>query len=116
MGYPGEIRSIAGTGQTAICHHEDCTNPSQWRVQGETDSFGAEYEYFCADHIEDIRAELKQAAYREDHCEGCNKLAVLRPTRDWEEGNNGPFYYWCADCRDRNRRNLDDLYPEDNEE
>lgn len=67
------------------------------RIQGETDSFGAEYHDLCQDCIDEM---LK---HRNDDrcgvCEWCKKEAKdLRDRRDWEEGSCGRVYRVCGKC------------------
>ena len=81
------------------CEVEGCTAPAHNRLQGETDSFGAECMYYCAEHKVAEEATLAQAAEVSRHCDCCDKLAKLYPTRDWEEGIGGQVYDVCAECR-----------------
>lgn len=70
------------------------------RMQGETDSFGAEYHDVCQVCLDVHRAALK--AYRETphYCDWCKqeKLGVVSH-RDFTEGRAGPVYEVCTDCR-----------------
>lgn len=85
-----------------------CENDATVRVQGETDSFGAEYHHYC-EACYTLEQELQQYfterhAEDEAQCEWCNKVTTqkdLRHTRDIDEGSNGPVYEVCGECRAR---------------
>lgn len=73
---------------------EKCGKASQIEVQGETDSFGAEFSYFCLGH------KPKNASWEtEGECDRCGAEDILKPWRDFEEGSNGPVYWACEHCR-----------------
>jgi hypothetical protein len=87
---PGSIHTVVpGT----PC--EDCGKPATILLQGETDSFGAEYHPLC---------DVCRKAYEtnEPHISDCDlchaKQVETKPWRDFEEGSNGPVYYICAKC------------------
>lgn len=85
-----------------------CENVATVRVQGETDSFGAEYYHYC-EACYTLEQELQQYfterhAEDEAQCEWCKKVTTqkdLRYTRDIDEGSNGPVYEVCGSCRAR---------------
>lgn len=107
FGLPGDwIR----TSTTHECEKEGCEHPAYNRLQGETDSFGAEYSYWCDEHKAVEVSRLKQCAEVEHACDACGEVAKLYPTRDWEEGLHGPVYNVCAQCRPKY------LGPEEEEE
>jgi len=92
-----------------------CEQAATLRVQGETDSFGAEYLHYCEECYK-LEEEL-QAYYREKHandeghCEWCKKATPqkhLCMTRDIDEGSSGPVYEVCADCRKKQNDYIDD--------
>lgn len=68
------------------------------RVQGETDSFGAELFDMCEDCLDEHRKYMAGA----DHsgtCDWCKQHKPrLRPQRDFEEGMSGRVYDVCDDC------------------
>lgn len=67
------------------------------RVQGETDSFGAEYHHLCEECLEDAKRYREQD--RVGKCDWCNSNADdLRYRRDFEEGSCGPVYRVCGAC------------------
>lgn len=90
FGLPG-WRSPPPPGQCCDAHPD---RPATVRVQGETDSFGAEYADLCAD------CAKQEAAGFGGECDWCKAVSdVLRPIRDPDEGMAGPVYYVCAECR-----------------
>lgn len=84
--------------------------PAVTRIQGETDSFGAELIDMCQECLDEDRREQAEA----DHsgvCEWCgNHAPRLRPRRDYEEGMYGRVYDVCDACI---KRENDDLEMED---
>jgi hypothetical protein len=70
-------------------------------IQGETDSFGAEFVHMC------LRCKGRHLAWKRENpdgplgmCESCHAMDVpVLPWRDPEEGQAGPVYYQCAGCR-----------------
>ena len=69
------------------------------RIQGETDSFGAEYHDLCDECAQAIAASDSGTEGRCDWCK--THAANRRPIRDIDEGQCGPVYYVCQPCRDR---------------
>lgn len=68
------------------------------RVQGETDSFGAELNDCCAE-CEDRLAQIRGGLHS-GQCDWCKKhRADLKPTRDYDEGSYGSVYNVCRECR-----------------
>ncbi len=93
---PGQLVKHQG----GLC--EDCGEPSTLTMVGETDSFGSEYIDLCQtcyDKDSDKEPE-------EDNCEWCKKMAICSPVRDWEEGSNGPVYYVCSSCSQKQNEEL----------
>lgn len=79
------------------------------KIQGETDSFGAEYMHMCQacyDEHKDAPDPMTNG-----DCEWCKKESNnLKPTRDYDEGSNGPVYYVCQHCRfKQNQEALEEL-------
>jgi hypothetical protein len=72
--------------------------PAVARVQGETDSFGAELNDMCQECLD----EHRQWQAESDHsgvCDWCkNHAPRLRPRRDYEEGMSGRVYDVCDPC------------------
>lgn len=80
------------------CHDNgNRTVPATVRVQGETDSFGCEYIYFCEEHYK----KFKDKGPERGNCECCGTECEIIYTRDWEEGMNGPVYRVCEACHPR---------------
>jgi hypothetical protein len=86
---------------TGVMCDDHSDRPATHRVQGETDSFGAEYHDMCdecyAEHkkaMEESKAERATGT-----CDWCKRPAFdLRPRRDFEEGMGGPVYDVCGAC------------------
>jgi hypothetical protein len=69
------------------------------RVQGETDSFGAEYHDLCQECLNEYRAAATAARDHLGACEWCRASDVrTRPRRDYEEGLYGRVYDVCDEC------------------
>jgi len=79
---------------------EECGAQATHRVQGETDSFGAEYEYLCTLCFRKDQARMKhQADTLTGICESCNKEQKLREmsyVRPWDEPSI--VRHWCSSC------------------
>lgn len=100
---PGSIHDPKGE----MCdNHPD--RPAVIRLQGETDSFGAEYEDLCRECHNRYKAEKAKGEHALvgscDWCKGGN--LNLHPTRDYEEGLCGPVYYVCSPCLKRRNDRL----------
>lgn len=85
--------------------HED--RPSVKMVQGETDSFGAEYCDLCE---ECYKKELGRKREKEiSTCEWCKTPNVeVHLSRDYSEGMHGPVYSVCLSCIHKQNDELDD--------
>lgn len=91
---PGYAWSLpAGT----MCDkHPD--RPAVARIQGETDSFGAELNDMCQECLDEHR-RYEREADRSGTCDWCKQQKPrLRPRRDYEEGMAGRVYDVCDDC------------------
>jgi hypothetical protein len=102
----GPISSLPGSTHhdlpdDAMCDdHPD--RPAVVRLQGETDSFGSEMHDLCKECLDAYREEVKISRSEIARCDWCHQdKAGLVPTRDYEEGMNGPVYEVCRDCRKR---------------
>jgi hypothetical protein len=81
--------------------------PAVRRVQGETDSFGAEYHDCCQVCLDGLKTWREQE--RIGRCEWCkNEAKDLRPRRDYEEGMSGRVYQVCGACVSRENKRLAD--------
>lgn len=66
------------------------------RVQGETDSMGAEYLDLCYTCYQKVK---DQDSIQDGTCEWChNHSDKLRHHRDLDEGSCGPVYLVCPAC------------------
>lgn len=105
----GPIHTLPGAAHavppgTMCDDHPD--RPAVARIQGETDSFGAELIDCCAECNDALRASIR--APRDGWCDWCKTMAKdIRDHRDFEEGRGGPVYQVCARCRDREAQRLD---------
>ena len=87
---------------TMCDNHPD--RPAARRVQGATDSFGAEFIDLCQECIDELKAH--EAEDRAGRCDWCKQEATdLRLRRDYDEGSCGPVYSVCVACvkRDNER-------------
>lgn len=88
-----------------------------YRVQGETDSMGCEYNLMCAECYTSYKAEVAAAREEETHCDYCKTMQVgCSPMRDFEEGLGGPVYNVCGGCRKRVNDRIAEEFDEFNEE
>lgn len=70
------------------------------RVQGETDSFGAEYSDMCQACYDAYKARREEAKPEVQCCDFCDSVSdTVRPFRDPDEGSCGPVYLVCQPCR-----------------
>jgi hypothetical protein len=105
----GPIQTLPGAGYTVppgtMCdNHPD--RPAVARIQGETDSFGAELIDCCAECRDALRASIR--APQEGWCDWCKTMAEdIRDHRDFEEGSSGPVYSVCAGCRTRELQRIE---------
>lgn len=81
--------------------------PATRRIQGETDSFGAEFHDLCADCATAFFTRIAAERERPHRCDWCKAMATdTRPHRDFEEGFYGPVYIVCAACQARESESL----------
>ncbi len=77
------------------------------RIQGETDSFGCEYNDMCQTCLDEHHAYVKSPEATTGVCEWCKKLkTTLRNRRDYEEGMAGPVYRVCSECVTKENESL----------
>lgn len=93
---PGASHSVP---EGTMCdEHPD--RPAVARLQGETDSFGAELFDCCNECAKLFREEMRRPYI--GRCEWCDAAEVeLRNTRDCEEGLSGRVYRVCVPCKKR---------------
>lgn len=79
------------------------------KLQGETDSFGAEYTYMCAAHLTEYKIDVLIAKRKPCHCDWCKKPTTdTTPFRDtMDEGSHGPVYEVCKACRIKYNESVD---------
>ncbi|MEQ8829530.1 MAG: hypothetical protein RLW87_06955 [Alphaproteobacteria bacterium] len=98
----GPISTLPGTGHRmppeAMCDfHPDV--PAVARIQGETDSFGAELHDVCETCLAAFRKGIAEQRNELRTCDWCKAEGVkVRPHRDHEEGMYGPVYQVCSAC------------------
>ena len=109
MGLPGDTIKFHTLEQVCDGYNCECTSLATNRVQGETDSFGAEYHYFCTDCTAKCHKDERENR-EEECCDWCKKQALLAPIRDWEEGLYGPVYYVCSKCRCKQDKDMQEEY------
>lgn len=86
-------------------HQEE--RPAVVRRQGETDSFGCEYEDLCQECDDRMQAEVEAERSAPKYCDWCKDVkSNVRPQRDFDEGLAGRLYDVCQGCRDRERARL----------
>jgi hypothetical protein len=74
---------------------EECGAPATHCLQGETDSFGAEWWTLCT-----ACARKSANPTLSGECDTCKKDSeTLVSSRCWEEGPSGPVYWVCPECR-----------------
>ena len=104
----GPVSTLPGSRRPAtegmMCdQHPD--RPAVRRVQGETDSFGAEYLDLCQECLDEVAKH--DAESRTGRCDWCGQHATdLRPRRDFEEGMSGRVYDVCGACVKREYESL----------
>ncbi len=80
-------------------------------IQGETDSFGADFAYMCEECRQADIAYKRSEEASSGTCDWCKmEVTTLAYTRDYEEGTNGPVYKVCKPCRDRRDQREDPDY------
>lgn len=90
----GDVQTYMGP---EMC--DDCDHPARFRMIGETDSFGSEVYYYCAQHMAQHKQHLNEIHQQEQRCDLCGKTTSdCKPWRDPEE-SYGPQYTVCEQCR-----------------
>jgi hypothetical protein len=98
-GHQERLYPLYGGVHGIMCENHDEVQASH-RVQGETDSMGCEYHYFCASCADAARAA--DAEQKDGYCDLHNgEGSDIRNWRDYDEGMSGPIYRACRLCRDR---------------
>lgn len=106
----GPVSTLPGSQRAADCGARCDHHPNRYavrRVQGETDSFGAEFHDLCQECVDTFNAHRHDS--RHGTCDWCKSTATdLRPHRDFEEGMAGRVYDVCGACVRREREALED--------
>lgn len=108
----GPISTLPGAGHampegTMCDSHPD--RPAVARIQGETDSFGAELIDCCEECRDELRAYMRSAEARTGRCDWCTESATdLRNRRDIDEGMYGRVYRVCGSCDAKYQRELEE--------
>ena len=109
----GPTTTLPGSGRAVpnkqTC--DDCGAPATHRLQGETDSMGAEWADLC-DSCYDKERERIRNEDRSGECEWCAEFSPrLFFTRDTlGEGLHGPVYQVCSRCIKRRDDAIDREY------
>ena len=103
-GLPGDVIRLQNQSEICEGYNCDCNAIATHRMQGETDSFGAEYMYFCPSCLQKCQHDINDQ--EEETCEWCKKTAKLSPIRDFEEGLSGPVYYVCSGCISKQNKRI----------
>lgn len=78
------------------------------RIQGETDSMGAELNDMCQACLDEHRALMKSAD-TSGKCEWCSEqVPKLFDRRDTDEGLYGRVYRVCRPCIDKHNKRIDE--------
>lgn len=97
---PGSVRGVPA-GQTC----DDCGKPATRCLQGETDSFGAEWADLCDDCYAIERERRRKD--RAGDCDWCKQHTdALIWTRNYDEGMHGSTYRVCKSCYNKQQRAL----------
>lgn len=109
----GPVSSLPGSRHNVSSSSMCDTHPDKFatiRIQGETDSMGAEFIDMCQECFDKYQ-KRDRSAESTGCCDWCNKAATdLRPRRDVEEGMCGPVYQVCRACvRRENERYADEV-------
>lgn len=107
MSYPnGPVRTLPGSRRTpdkgAMCgEHPDV--PSFKTIQGETDSFGAEFYEMCEACVKKFEEEREQSQNELSFCDWCKTQKTgCSFRRDLGESSTGPVYFVCPSCSAQN--------------
>ncbi|MHA2180094.1 MAG: hypothetical protein ACXAAH_01585 [Promethearchaeota archaeon] len=101
---PGNVIKLSHNDEICEGYNCNCDNVATHRMQGETDSFGAEYMYYCKSCLAKCQEDIDKS--EEDNCEWCHTKASLQPVRDFEEGLSGPVYYVCSSCAHKQNKRM----------
>lgn len=109
----GPVSSMPGSTHAVVRGSTRCDDhPNRLavkRIQGETDSFGAEYHDLCQECVDKMRRAEAQRREELGTCDWCGTSGVrVLNRRDMDEGMSGPIYKVCGDCIARELAALDE--------
>ena len=91
---PGSVHKLP---VNATCDdHND--RPAVVRIQGETDSMGAEFIDMCQECYDEYKKHCEEHKNDTSECDVCGTDTVVFPHRDPDEGSCGPVYNVCGPC------------------
>ncbi len=98
-----------------VCEeHNDL--PAVIRMIGETDSMVCEIIPMCQACYDAAKQYQLEHPDGEDYdCDICHESHPCKPSRDPEEGLNGPIYWICKSCRKKIRKSAKELRDEEDE-
>lgn len=116
MAMPGDVWNNLEADHNGQCDCDDCDQPAVGRICIEADSFGAEWAHYCAQHLAEAEAKAEEPIIGD--CDWCKAIDVeVLPTRDTDEGFNGPVYDVCKGCRQAQiKRDMEEMEQYDVEE
>ncbi|PIR93627.1 hypothetical protein COT97_05680 [Candidatus Falkowbacteria bacterium CG10_big_fil_rev_8_21_14_0_10_39_11] len=93
---PSTVRAVPDSQMCDDCGEKLATR----RLQGETDSFGAEWADLCDECFASERVRRRENSGGQcDYCKEHSHNLIW--TRDIDEGMHGPVYHVCKRCYDR---------------
>jgi hypothetical protein len=101
------VNSLPGSTHKPEGLCDDCGKyPATKRLQGETDSFGAEFADLCDDCFQKERERWRDSS---GICDWCKEQVPRRLwTRDYDEGMHGSTYRVCRSCYDKQQKALEE--------
>jgi hypothetical protein len=116
---PGSHHTVPpGTFCDCVSNHPEGDVLAVHRVQGETDSFGCEFDDYCdACWVACLQAQEEEPK-EPCQCEWCKHETMdCRPYRDIDEGLAGRVYEVCAACRKKDADAIHkELYGDEDED
>jgi hypothetical protein len=102
----GDLIGLIHDDESTEC--EACKKFAQYRLVVSVDGEQFETIPYCSDHVHDAKEHLmdQHNVGTCDWCKGSN--LIVKPHRDFEEGNNGPIYDVCKACRVKESDSLKD--------
>lgn len=83
-----------------VCDDQHCNDIARHAIIGEADSMGAEIVHLCSKHYLEVQKERQELEQSLQHCDICKQECIgVAPFRDPDEGQSGPIYNACPECR-----------------